>query len=52
LFVDLDGCVFSGAGHTQSEEYFINERGRVIHFRSYLPQSADEIKAVVLFSHG
>ncbi|CAM9968109.1 unnamed protein product [Ectocarpus sp. 6 AP-2014] len=36
----------------QSEEYFINERGRVIHFRSYLPQSADEIKAVVLFSHG
>lgn len=37
---------------TQSEEYFINERGRVIHFRSYLPQSADEIKAVVLFSHG
>lgn len=36
----------------QSEEYFINTRGNVIHFRSYLPQSADAIKAVVLFSHG
>ncbi|CAM9233043.1 unnamed protein product [Hapterophycus canaliculatus] len=36
----------------QSEEYFINSRGNVIHFRSYLPQSADAIKAVVLFSHG
>eukprot|EP00752_Nemacystus_decipiens_P009718 g8678.t1 len=36
----------------QSEEYFINKRGHVIHFRSYVPESADAIKAVVLFSHG
>eukprot|EP00903_Cladosiphon_okamuranus_P014574 g13516.t1 len=36
----------------QSEEYFINKRGSVIHFRSYLPRSADAIKAVVFFSHG
>lgn len=36
----------------QSEEYFVNKRGNVIHFRSYVPESADAIKALVLFSHG
>lgn len=48
--VRFPGVVFFGPA--QSEEYFINKRGHVIHFRSYLPHSADAIKAVVLFSHG
>lgn len=36
----------------QSEEYFVNKRGRVIHVRSYCPADVQAIRAVVLFSHG
>lgn len=54
IFLDLHcvGDCYWTVSSLQSHEYFINERGSLIHVRSYLPGDARSIRAVVFFSHG